>query len=49
LVLAFLNQLLEAKPKKESLATAFDLLAQMPEYVMAHRQDDILQDRHECL
>ena len=49
LVLEFLNQLIDAKPKKESLATAFDLLAQMPEDFMRHRQDDIPQERDEWL
>ena len=43
LVLEFLNQLIDDKPKKESLATAFDLLAQMPEDFMRHRQDDTPQ------
>ena len=47
LVLAFLNQLQESRPQKESLAAAFDLLAQMPEDFMAHRQDDLPQVRDE--
>ena len=37
LVLEFLNQLQDSKPQKESLAAAFDLLAQMPEDFMTHR------------
>ena len=49
LVLEFLNQLQESKPKKESLAAAFDLLAQMPEDFMTHRQDDVPQERDEWL
>ena len=50
LVLEFLNQLQEAKPQKESLAAAFDLLAQMPEdFFMTHRQDDLPQERVEWL
>jgi len=49
LVLEFLNQLIDDKPKKESLATAFDLLAQMPEDFMRHRQDDTPQERDEWL
>lgn len=49
LVLEFLNQLQESKPKKESLAAAFDSLAQMPEDFMAHRQDDLPQERVEWL
>jgi hypothetical protein len=44
-----LNQLQEAKPQKESLAAAFDLLAQMPEDFMAHRQNDLPQERDEWL
>jgi hypothetical protein len=49
LVLEFLNQLQEAKPQNESLAAAFDLLAQMPEDFMTHRQDDLPQERDEWL
>jgi virulence-associated protein VagC len=49
LVLEFLNQLKEAKPQKESLAAAFDLLAQMPEDFMTHRQDDLPQERDEWI
>ena len=45
----FLNQLQESKPQKESLAAAFDLLAQMPEDFMTHRQDDLPQERDEWL
>ncbi len=49
LVLEFLNKLKESKPKKESLAGAFDLLTQMPEDFMLHRQDDLPQEREEWL
>jgi virulence-associated protein VagC len=49
LVLEFLNQLQEVKPKKESLAAAFDLFAQMPEDFMTNRQDDLPQERVEWL
>ena len=49
LVLEFLNQLQEAKPQKESLAAAFDLLAQLPEDFMTHRQDDLPQEQVEWL
>ena len=49
LVLEFLNQLQESKPQKESLAAAFDLLAQMPEDFMTHRRDDVPQERDEWL
>jgi len=48
LVLEFLNQLQEAKPQKERLA-AFDLLVQMPEDFMTHRQDDLPQEQVEWL
>lgn len=47
LVLEFLNQLQESKPQKESLAAAFDLLAQMPKDFMTHRQDDLPQELDE--
>ena len=49
LVLEFLIQLQEAKPQKESLAAAFDLLAQMPEDFMTYRQDDLPHERDEWL
>ena len=49
LVLEFLNQLQEDKPQKESLAAAFDLLAQMPEDFMVNRQDELPQERDEWL
>jgi hypothetical protein len=49
LVLEFLNQLQESKPNKENLATASDLLAQMPEDSMTHRQNDLPQERDEWL
>ena len=45
LVLESLNQLKETKPQKESLAAAFDLLAQMPEDFMVQRQDNLPQER----
>ncbi|MDD5274402.1 MAG: hypothetical protein PHU14_17010 [Methylovulum sp.] len=45
LVLEFLHQVQETKPQPESLAAAFDLLAQMPGDFMTHRQDDLPQDR----
>jgi hypothetical protein len=45
LVLEFLNQLKESTRKKESLAIAFDLLTEMPEDFMTHRQDDLPQER----
>lgn len=45
LVLEFLNQLKEAKQQENSLATAFDLLAQMPDDFMTNRQDDLPQKR----
>lgn len=41
LVVKFLNQLKESNPQKESLAAAFDLLAQMPEDLITHRQDNL--------
>lgn len=44
-MLEFLNQLKETTPKKESLAIAFDLLAQMPEDFMTYRQGDLPQER----
>lgn len=37
------------RPQQESLAAAFDLLAQMPEDFMVHRQDDLPQERAEWL
>jgi len=49
LVLEFLNQLQKSKPKRESLAAAFDLLAQMPEDFITYRQDDLPQKRNEWL
>lgn len=49
LVLEFLNKLKKSKPQKESLAGAFDLLTQMPEDFMLHRQDDLPQEREEWL
>jgi len=49
LVLEFLNQLEEPQPAKQSLAAAFDLLTQMPEDFMTHRQDDLPQQRDEWL
>ncbi len=49
LVLEFLNQLEEPQPEKRSLTTAFDLLTQMPEDFMTHRQDDLPQQRDEWL
>ena len=49
LVLESLNQLQESVQPKESLATAFDLLTQMPEDFMTHRQDDLPQEREEWL
>jgi hypothetical protein len=49
LVLELLNQLQESTPQKQSLSTAFDLLAQMPEDFMTHRQDDLPQERDEWL
>ena len=49
LVLEFLNPLQESKPQEESLAAAFDLLAQMPEDFMTQRQDDLPQERDEWL
>lgn len=49
LVLEFLIQLKESRQKKESLAAAFDLLAQMPEDFMSYRQDDFPQERDEWL
>ncbi len=49
LVLESLNQLQESKPNKESLAAAFDQLAQMPEDFMTHRQDDLPQEQVEWL
>jgi virulence-associated protein VagC len=49
LVLEFLNKLNDAKPKKESLAAAFNLLAQMPEDFMLQREDDLPQEREEWL
>ena len=49
LVLEFLNKLKDAKPKKENLAAAFNLLAQMPDDFMLHREDDLPQEREEWL
>jgi virulence-associated protein VagC len=49
LVLESLNQLQESAPPKESLAAAFDLLTEMPEDFMTHRQDDLPQKRDEWL
>ena len=49
LVLESLNQLQESAQPKESLAAAFDLLTQMPEDFMVHRQDDLPQERDEWL
>ena len=49
LVLEFLNQLQKSKPKRESLAAAFDLLAQMPEDFITYLQDDLPQKRNEWL
>ena len=49
LVLEFLNQLKQSKPQEENLAAVFDLLAQMPEDFMAHRDDSLPQDRDEWL
>ena len=49
LVLEFLNKLKESKPKKENLAAAFNLLAQMPEDFMLQRHDDLPQEREEWL
>lgn len=49
LVLESLNQLQESTQPKESLAAAFDLLTQMPEDFMLHRQDDLPQERDEWL
>jgi hypothetical protein len=37
LVLEFLNKLKETMPKKESLATAFNLLSEMPDDFMINR------------
>lgn len=45
LVLEFLNQLKESVPEKQSLAAAFELLAEMPEDFMAQRQDKLPQER----
>jgi virulence-associated protein VagC len=49
LVLEFLNKLKDAKPKKENLAAAFNLLAQMPDDFMLQREDDLPQEREEWL
>lgn len=49
LVLECLNKLKDAKPKKESLAGAFDLLTQMPDDFMLQREDDLPQEREEWL
>lgn len=49
LVVEFLNQLKEPVPEKQSLAAAFDLLAEMPEDFMAQRQDEPPQERSEWL
>jgi virulence-associated protein VagC len=49
LVLEFLNQLKEPAPEKQSLAAAFDLLAEMPENFMDQRQDEPPQERSEWL
>ena len=49
LVLEFLNKLKDAKPKKESLTEAFNLLAQMPDDFMLQREDDLPQEREEWL
>jgi hypothetical protein len=35
----------DAKPKKETLTTAFELLTQMPDDFMNERIDDLPQDR----
>ncbi len=49
LELESLNKLQESTQPKESLAAAFDLLTQMPEDFMTHRQDDLPQERDEWL
>jgi hypothetical protein len=49
LVLEFLNQFKEPEPEKQSLAAAFDLLAEMPEDFMVQRQDEPPQERSEWL
>lgn len=49
LVLEFLNQLKEPAPEKQSLASAFDLLAEMPQDFMEQRQDELPQERSEWL
>lgn len=49
LVLEFLNKLKDAKPEKENLAAAFNLLAQMPDDFMLQREDDLPQEREEWL
>jgi hypothetical protein len=45
--LEFLNQLKEPAPEKQSLAAAFELLDEMPEDLMAQRQDEPPQERSE--
>jgi len=49
LVLESLNQPQKSAQSKESLAAAFDLLTQIPEDFMTHRQDDLPQERDEWL
>ncbi|MDD2723780.1 MAG: hypothetical protein PHH59_07130 [Methylovulum sp.] len=49
LVLETLHPSQEIRPQQESLAAAFDLLAQMPEDFMAHRRDELPQERDEWL
>lgn len=41
LVVEFLNYLKESTIQKENLAVAFDLLTQMAEHFMTHRQDGL--------
>lgn len=48
LVLEFLTQF-KTPAKKESLASAFDLLTQMPTDFMTERVDDLPQEREEWL
>lgn len=49
LVLEFLNKFKETMPKKENLAAAFNLLSEMPDDFMTHRQDELPQEREEWL
>lgn len=49
LVLEFLNQFKESVPEKQSLAAAFELLAEMPEDFMTQRQDELPQEPDDWL